>query len=66
MSRQSIIDYFIFIESIGYSSNSYYDLKRLEGGGELELLQNTHTPLEATSPQKKNSGEDLSCVRQSM
>jgi hypothetical protein len=65
MNRQSIIDYFIFIESIGYSSNSCYDLKRL-GGGELELLQNTHTPLEATSPQKKNSGEDSSCARQSM
>jgi hypothetical protein len=60
MSRKSIIDYFIFIESTGYSSNSCYDLKRL-GGGEFELLQNT--PLEATSPQKKNSGEDLSCTR---
>jgi hypothetical protein len=52
MSRQSIIDYFIFIESIGYSSNLCYDLKRL-GGGELEFLQNTHTPLEVTSPKKK-------------
>jgi len=28
MSKQSIIDYFIFIESIGYSSNSCYDCRR--------------------------------------
>ncbi len=41
MSRQSIIDYFIFIESIGYSSNSYYDCRRYWSNGiALHILSN--------------------------
>jgi len=41
MSRQSIIDYYIFIESIGYSSNSYYDCRRYWSNGiALHILSN--------------------------